>query len=69
MAEGLLGIAAGLYFLVASRWAARFAVRAWQQAFPRTRVSERTYRLLFASGGLVFIVLGLLSVFGVIRGK
>jgi hypothetical protein len=69
MPEGLVGIGVGLYFLLASRWAARFAVRSWHRAFPRAHVSERAYRVVFAGGGIVFIILGLLSLLGVIRDK
>jgi len=69
MIEGLVGIGAGLYFVLASRWAARLAVRSWQRAFPRAHVSERAYRLVFVGGGIVFIALGLLSLLGVIRDK
>jgi hypothetical protein len=69
MLEGLLGIGAGLYFLLASRWAARLAVRSWRRALPRAHVSERAHRLVFAGGGFIFVVLGLLSLLGVVRDK
>jgi hypothetical protein len=69
MIQGVLGIVAGFFFLLISRWVAQFSVRRWGRAFPGVRVSERGYRLAFVIGGCAFIVLGLLSVLGVIRDK
>jgi hypothetical protein len=64
--EGTLEIAAGLFFVLGS---ARFAV--WAQKYnPRVLVREApavAYRVAFLLVGGVFIMVGVLSILGVIR--
>ena len=64
--EGLLLVALGVFFILLRRKGAQVAARVWYSIFPSTKVWEPGYALSFFFVGFVFIVVGLLSMLGVI---
>ena len=66
---GVLLFLFGIFLFALRRLLAGVAVAELQKSFPSFAVSKTAYEITFAVVGLVFIVVGVLSVFQIIRFK
>lgn len=65
----MFSIIFGLAFSVFHKPMAHYAVNAWRKRINILTPSETMYRIFFLAGGIIFMILGILSFFGIIKSK
>lgn len=59
----------GLAFSIFHKPMAHYAVNAWRKRINIATPSETIYKIFFLVGGIIFVILGILSLFGILKPK
>lgn len=60
-------IVLGLFFFIARQKISQIAIKRWYASFPKYKIWEKGYVVLISIGSIVFILFGILAIFGIIK--